>query len=330
MSRGGWMQDSSGLIYAYLLDGVGGGRSVGWEDILQWTPDQGILWLHVDFRDPYAMAWLDEKSGLNPIVVQGLIADETRPRSVGLGEDLLVILRGINANPGSDPEDMVALRMLLEPGRIISMRHRRVMAVQDAATALEEGVGPKDSGEFFTFVCSRITDRMGDVIYEIDDLADQMEEAVLEPDARGLRPQVSKIRRQAIALRRYIAPQRDVLLRLQNEKSPILNEFHKMEIREDAERTARFVEDMDAARDRAAVTQEELGNRLAEEMNRAMLILSVVAAIFLPLGLLTGLLGINVGGIPGADYRWAFLIVCVFLLGLGGVLLFLFKRMRWL
>ena len=76
-------------------------------------------------------------------------------------------------------------------------------------------------------------------------------------------------------------------------------------IREIAERTSRFVEDIDAAKDRAAITQEELNSRLSEQMNKAMYVLSIVAAIFLPLGLLTGLLGINVGGIPGAENKWA-------------------------
>jgi Mg2+ and Co2+ transporter CorA len=60
------------------------------------------------------------------------------------------------------------------------------------------------------------------------------------------------------------------------------------------------------------IVQEELNSRLSEQMNRAMYTLSIVAAIFLPLGLLTGLLGINVGGIPGTESPWAFLVVTLF------------------
>ena len=67
-------------------------------------------------------------------------------------------------------------------------------------------------------------------------------------------------------------------------------------MREVSDQLARYLEDLDEARDRAAVTQEELVNRLSEQMNNKMYILSIVAAIFLPLGFLTGLLGINVGG----------------------------------
>jgi zinc transporter len=101
-------------------------------------------------------------------------------------------------------------------------------------------------------------------------------------------------------------------------------------LREIADRTTRYVEDLDSARDRAAVTQDELNSRLSERMNKTMYVLSIVAGIFLPLGLLTGLLGINVGGIPGTQSPFAFLIVCALLVLVAILQAVLFKRMRWL
>ena len=65
-------------------------------------------------------------------------------------------------------------------------------------------------------------------------------------------------------------------------------------------------------------------------MNKTMYVLSIVAGIFLPLGLLTGLLGINVGGIPGTEHPLAFMLVCVLLLIIAGGLVWLFKRMKWM
>ena len=96
-----------------------------------------------------------------------------------------------------------------------------------------------------------------------------------------------------------------------------------------SDRLLRFVEDLDAVRDRAAVTQEELSARLAESMNRTMYVLSIVTAIFLPLGLLTGLLGVNVGGMPGEESEQAFAYVCVLMgvMALGLWALFRSKRL---
>jgi zinc transporter len=139
-----------------------------------------------------------------------------------------------------------------------------------------------------------------------------------------------RLRRQNIRLRRYIAPQRDILSRLPNEPLTWLSDKDKLQLREVAERGARFVGVIDTAQDRAAITQEELNNRLAEHTNKAIYVLSIVAAIFLPLSFITGLLGINVGGIPGSEYKWAFLIVCFISLFIALMLLLFFKRLKWL
>lgn len=324
------MSEKNELIFGYILDGDGGGKAIDWKKLRQWSSDQGTLWLHFNYASKKVQKWLQEESGLNPILCEALLEEETRPRIVSSNRGLLLILRGVNCNPGADPEDMVSVRMWFDEHRIISMRHRRVMAIEDIHKAIEFGKGPTSSGDFLTMISERLTDRMGDVIADIDDSVDELEDSVLTAESYELRPKLANLRRQAISLRRYIAPQRDVLARLQHERILWLTDIDKVHIRETAERTARFVEDIDAARDRAAITQEELNNRLSEQMNKAMYILSIIAAIFLPLGLLTGLLGINVGGIPGAEYGWAFTIVCLFLAVIAMVLIWIFKRVKWL
>ena len=82
-------------------------------------------------------------------------------------------------------------------------------------------------------------------------------------------------------------------------------------------------------RERVAVTQEELLSRLSDQMNTRMYVLSVVAAIFLPLGFLTGLLGVNVGGIPGVENPWAFYLFVLFLVGIVVAQMLWFKRKKW-
>jgi zinc transporter len=171
---------------------------------------------------------------------------------------------------------------------------------------------------------------MADVIGDIDDAVDQLEAEVLTTESHQLRASLASVRRQVIALRRYLAPQREAMTRLQHEKVPWLDDGDRVRLREIADRITRYMEDLDAARDRAAVTHEELASRLSEQMNRRMYLLSMVAAVFLPLGFLTGLLGINVAGIPGEKYPWAFEIVVLMLIGVIGLQIWIFKRWKWL
>lgn len=327
---GGIMAEDNGLVFGYLLDGSGGGRAVSWAEAEAWKPGEGTLWIHLDYENEKVRGWLSDKSGIPQLMVEALVEEDTRPRALPQGDAMLLIMRGVNMNPGAEPEDMVALRMWYEKDRVITMRHRKVMAIDDIRRAIEAGKGPDDSSEFMTMAANRLADRLGDVVSDIDDTVGELEDSVLVAESGTLRASLSEMRRKCIKFRRYMAPQRDMLARLQGEKFSWLGDAGRARLREVAERTARYIEDIDAARDRASITHEELNNRLAERMNKTMYLLSIVAAIFLPLGLITGLLGINVGGIPGTNNNTAFAIVAAGLVVIAFLEYLLFKKKKML
>ena len=139
------MGENDGLVFSYILGEKGDGTPVDWGQIRKWKPEHGVLWLHIDYTDSSAMKWLNEESGIDPVLCEALIAEETRPRVVASDDSLLLILRGVNFNPGADPEDMVALRMWFDKHRIITMRHRKVMAIEDIHANIDTGKGPSTS-----------------------------------------------------------------------------------------------------------------------------------------------------------------------------------------
>ena len=323
------MSDASGLVCSYLVDGNGGGSEVDWDGLRRWRPGDAFLWAHLDRADEGVQAWLHGESGLDPLVCEALLAEDTRPRSAVFEDGMVVILRGVNLNPGADPEDMVSIRLWIDSNRVISVRLRRLMAVETIRTQLAEGRGPRGPADFLVELCDQLVDRMGPVVDEFEDEAGDLEESVVSASSYDLRSRLGALRRSVIALRRYIAPLRDAMTRLWMEKVPWLDEIHRMRLREISDRITRHVEDLDSVRDRAAVTQDELSSHLEQQMNRNMYVLSIVAGIFLPLGLFTGLLGINVGGMPGADTSWAFWAVTAGLVVFGVAEVVILRRFKW-
>jgi zinc transporter len=311
------MSGDHGLIHSFLLDGRGGARELDWAGVRAWQGADGTLWLHLDRSEASTEHWLREESGLEPLIIEALLEPETRPRCTSLPGGWLVVMRGVNLNPGADPEDMVALRMWVEPQRVITVRKRKLMAVLDVQTALGHGVGPLDAAGVLVELSDRLADRMGPVVDALDERLDGLEVDTLSGQGESLRRRLAAVRREAIILRRHIAPQRDALTGLISVQSGLLHDQYRLQLREIVDHITRYVEDLDALRERAAVANDELTNRAAEEMNRRMYLLSLVAAVFLPLGLLTGLLGVNVDNIPGQHMEGAFWIVTVILIAIG-------------
>lgn len=321
--------EQDGLICAYRFDGKGSATELGWEALEPVAPGS-LVWVHLHLEGSRTQAWLKDHSGLPPLIAEALTYEEVRPRSTVVGEGMLVTLRGVNLNPGADPEDMVAVRMYVDRDLVVTVRRRRLMAVQDIRDRLAVGKGPKNAGELLAELAARLVERMGPVIDDLDDGIDDIEARAVDAAHAGLRAELWDRRREAIGLRRYIAPQRDAMTRLYAERVDWIDEPSAQRLRECADRVTRYVEDLDAARERATLVQDELNSRMTEHMNRNTYVLSVIAAIFLPLSLITGLLGINVGGIPGEKWEWAFWLVTfgIGACGVGGF--FLLRRLRWL
>lgn len=322
--------ETNGLISAYLFDGNGGGLSADWEAVRQWRPEQGVLWVHVNYSHEESQRWIAEEAGLPSVVAEALIMEETRPRTTLIGDAVLLALRGVNLNPDSNPEDMVSVRVWATGHRIITSRKRPVHSTVDIGHLIETGSGPKNAGEFLVELIDHLTYRMEDTIEDAEDQVALLEEEVVTTGDHTTRSALSAIRRNAITLRRYLSPQREALIKLSAEGLPWFTDTHRLHLREATDRLIRHIEDLDAVRDRAAITQEELSNRHSEQMNERMYLLSLVAAIFLPLGFLTGLLGINVGGIPGADNPWAFPLFVLILAVVICCQLLYFKKRKWL
>ena len=244
-------------------------------------------------------------------------------------EGLLLILRGVNLNEDSRPEDMVSIRLWIDSQQIISLRKFKLKAVHDIESKLKLGNGPRDSGSFICMLISRLFERMQPVISELDEMTDEIEENLLESPDKNLRNQIIEIRKKSIMFRRYMSPQKDAISKLLSSDVNFLTIEHKRQIQESLNHITRYIEELEAIRERAQIVKDELSNILAEKLNKNMYVLSIIGAIFLPLGFLTGLLGINVGGIPGANYENAFSIFLAILFIIVFIQVFIFKKYRW-
>ena len=319
------------MNHALLLDKNGNAKKLTYDDInSNQLPEDGILWVHFDYSSQMAKDWIRNKSGIDSVAMDALLTEETRPRTTILNDSFLIALRGVNLNPNSKPEDMVSIRLFISSNLIITTKRRNLLSVDEIIDSLEKGVGPKSSSEFLNQLTYRVTSRMENVIGELEDRTDFLEESLMDLDDSKFRSELMSIRRETIILRRYLFPQKEAISKLYHDKVSWINEYERIELRETNDQVIRYIEELDTIKDKVALIQEELSNKLSEQMNKKMYVLSIISVIFLPLTFLTGLLGINVGGIPGANNDNAFYIFVGVLVLIVTSQLIIFKRNRWI
>jgi zinc transporter len=193
--------------------------------------------------------------------------------------------------------------------------------------AMDRGIVPSSPSDLLCKIAFRLVDRAEPIIADLSEQMDMIESNQTDGFTSG-RSSLVEIRQDASRLRRFLAPQRDALTTFAIEEFKWLSERDQSRLKEAAERFTRLGEELEQIRERAMIAHDEMLAERSDRMNRTMLILAVLSAIFLPLGFLTGLFGVNVGGMPGADNPQAFWILTGASLVMAGVLWVLVKISR--
>jgi zinc transporter len=311
-----------------LLVGDGPPRPISAKEVGSYA-GPGFVWMHMDDASSDELAFLRTED-IPDVAANALIATETRPRCDRIEDGAIVNLRGPAGTLTDDSDRLVSIRMWVRRGKVNSVTRRPLTATATVFRQMEAGyiLDPGDLVAAFARAISRELDP------EVAQLGDTLDDYESELDDRNalyrLRSAIAGIRSASIAYRRFVAPNRDALVTLAELDFDWLAEEDRLHIREAADRFARMTEELEAVRERAALLHEQLTDLRGEQMETRALLISIVAFIFLPLTFITGLLGMNVAGIPFAEEPWAFWGVVGFCVVLGAMVLAWFMWRHWL
>ncbi|MEJ2459777.1 MAG: zinc transporter ZntB [Novosphingobium sp.] len=320
------------LLFGRVLDGKGGGRPIGWEDVPHWRPagEDEVLWIHLLRTHEGVQQWLKDYLRIPEPTAELLTSDATRPRAFRDGNTLVATLRGINFNPGAEPEDMLSMQLWSDGRRIVTLRRMPLQTPRMTCNEVDAGTGPVDVGSLITSLTEHLIDRMSHSIIDMNEAIDALEDGNLEDDTDAVLSKIATIRRNCLGLKRHMSPQHEALLAIANNAPDWFEDHDRREIAETIDRLRRYLDDLDISKESALVLQDDIRARTAASTERTQNMLTIVAGIFLPLSFITGLLGINVGDIPltspGSHGFWIIVGLCFVLFVLE---LLIAKKLKW-
>lgn len=310
-----------------LLAGDGPVRALSPEEAAAYS-GPGFVWVHIDDEDSPSLSLLDGQ-GIPEVAANALVATETRPRCDSLDEGAILNLRGLSAAGVESADRLVSIRMWVRGGKVNSLTRRPLSATARVVAKMKAGL-LHDPGDLVAAYARAISAELDPQVADLGDQLDDCESALTGSNLYRLRGAITSVRSEAIAYRRFVAPDRDALQTLAQLDFAWIAEEDRLHIREAADRFARMAEELEAVRERSALLHEQLTDLRAEEIDQRSLLISVVAFIFLPLTFITGLLGMNVAGIPYAHEPWAFWGVVGVCVVIGVAVLAWFARRHWL
>lgn len=301
----------SALVLHFEADTI---RRQSLRDVNLSEPVEGIRWLHLAGNVERSRDWLQHNSPLDNNHIEALCSELTRPRLfVDTDKNLMLTLRTARTTE-EPPLDYMSLRVWSSSKQLISVSLKPTDIISDFITSLHSQRKSVVSTEqllleLTQFVTREFTNTVADLDEQIGSLEDTWEEnrSVDIGDLVVVRQRVSRVSR-------YLSPQLEAVQKTEQ----LFSEFDLPKAmkkryhegwREVSNRVRRDIEALSEMRERVVILSDTLQQASNERITRTMYLLSVVATFFLPLTFVTGLLGMNVAGIPANEEPMAFWLV---------------------
>lgn len=321
---------ASPVIFAYAFDYEGKATKLDNEKVAQELENEGLSWVHLDANNPNSRNWLEQKVGyLDHLIIDALTAGETRSRVMEFNSGLLIILRGINLNKNSEPEDMVSIRLWIDDKRIITIQRRDMKSLFDLRDQVEQGKLIKNSGEFLYSLIYQTLFVISPFLYALGERVDDLEEKIMSTRNVAFREEVLQIRTSLTTFKRYLGPQREAIAKLRICDQEWINDWAKRHFQENLDQVTMMIEEVDETRDRAHILHDEIFHGLSEKLNKSMYVLSLVSSIFIPLTFFTSIFSVNIGGLPGLDNDSAFWLMIIAMVLMAALQILSFKKNKF-
>lgn len=293
------------------------------------NPTRNFEWRHLCALQPGTRQWLEQELSLDRNIVDAMLASGTRPRILFRKEGVMINLRGINTSDPDQPEDMISLRIWIDDHNIVTCRRRDLCAVEEVMELFERGQGPNTPGQFITMITTRVYSRMESFVEELERCVELLEDAFAKDSDDEVTDDAVHIRRRGTIYRRHILPQKGIIEGLLSGKIAWLAQEDKDALVESHDQIIRYTELLKDLQERTQILNEEIRSKQADRLNSTAYLFSVAATIFLPLSFLTGVMGINTAGVPGADSPWGFVLFVTLCVCLGIAQIVYFRKKRW-
>ena len=325
--------DDSGLVWGFLV-GEGGVTTTidapaAIARMAQPEPEPGqFVWLHFNLSNAASERWLRAHAALEENFYEALHQGSRSTRIEVADEALVAVVNDVLHNFSFDSADISTLWVHVTPHGVISARRKPLESIERLRQAVERGEVLRSPVELLNHLLRDQADVLVKIVREAGTRVDTIEDHLLAGRLTRKREDLGALRRVLVRLQRLLAPEPAALFRLLQRPPPWIDVDDRQDLRQATEEFAVVLTDLTSLQERIKLLQEEIAAQVSEDNGRSLFVLTIVTVTALPINLVAGLLGMNVGGIPLAQHAQGFWIVLACTGLLTGTLAWLLLRLQ--
>lgn len=299
--------DPNGLICGFRFRPGQPGEPVDAETATRWLRDDAgaepgaFVWLHCNLSNAATERWLRQNFLLSDLFYEALGEGTRSSRIEFADDDLVAVVNDVVYDFSFDASHISTLWMNLDPQLILSARVKPLRSIDRLRESVRKGERFRTSVELLVHLLRDQADVLMQIVRNSISQVDEVEDRLLAGRLDRRRGELGKLRRVLVRLQRLLAPEPAALFRLLNHPPQWLAGDDVEELRQSTEEFSGAISEISSLQERIRLLQEEIAAEINEGNSRSLYVLTVVTVLALPINLMAGLFGMNVGGIPFAQ-----------------------------
>jgi len=323
--------DDSGLVWGFVLgEGVATAPVDAHEAIArmrQPAPGQ-FVWLHFNLSNTASERWLHTHADLGADFYEILHQGSRSTRIEIAGDALIAVVNDVLHKFSFDSAEISTLWVRVTPHAVISARRKPLESIERLRQAVVQGAPLRSPVELLVHLLRDQADVLVNIVRDAVARVDTTEDQLLAGRLTRRREDLGALRRVLVRLQRLLAPEPAALFRLLQRPPSWIAQEDRQDLRQSTEEFTVVLSDLASLQERIKLLQEEIAAQVNEDNNRSLFLLTIVTVMALPINLIAGLLGMNVGGVPLAQHAHGFWIVLGFTAAFTGAVAWLLLRLQ--
>ncbi|GHD63686.1 transporter [Jeongeupia chitinilytica] len=311
--------DQPGLVCGYHFRPGGPGVALDSAQAADWLAradgGNGFVWLHFNLAHASCERWLRAHLDLPDDFYDAQHEGSSSTRIEQSGEDLLAVVNDVVFSFGTAASETATLWVCTQQRMLVTARTKPLRSIDRLRASVRDGECFRSPAALLVHLLRDQADVLVGIVRETSGKIDLIEDRLLAQRPNDKRAELAATRRVLVRLQRLLALEPGALFRLLNRPPVWLRNDDALELRQATEESSLVLNDLTSLVERMRLLQEELAAQLNEQTNRTLFTLTVVTVLALPINIVAGLFGMNVGGVPLAGHPHGFWLLVAVVVG---------------
>ncbi len=303
------------------------------EDCFSFKNKRSVTWVNIDgINDTDIISKIGKNFDIHSLVLEDILNTDQRPKLEDYDNYIFIVLKMLHLDENNNIT-IEQISFILTRNMVISFQEMKGDVFDSIRERIRNNKGRirKMGADYLLYsLIDSIVDNYFLILEKISEKIETIEEELIENPIPETLQEIYRLKREMIFLRKSIWPLREVISGLMREESRLIRKTTNIFLRDLYDHTIQVIDTVESFRDMISGMLDIYMSSVSNKMNEVMKVLTIFAAIFIPLTFIAGVYGMNFTVMPELTWVWGYPMALFIMISVACIMLVYFKRKKWL